>query len=135
MALADFIGLSSFNSVDLFGSGPHMIFPDGEITDDILRGFAGVDGVMCTTLGGRGWPIPITGLLTAGTMAGLNDILIDIEAAVKAGAATLTYGYGVLTYTNVKLFRPQLLAPPQEMIIEGSWYWTVRYRIDARILA
>jgi hypothetical protein len=105
--------MSTFDGVDLFGSGPHQIIVGGEIVTKKRSGYAGVSGLASMTMGGRGWPIQITGILSAATRAALNTLIGDIEDAANFwGECTLTDSEGNYYY-YVELDGIQITGPVQ----------------------
>ena len=102
--------MSTFNDVDIFGSGPHTILVGGEMIAKKRTAFAGVDGVDSIVLGGRGQPVTITGLLKAANRTALNVLISAIEDACKDGPATLVTTDNTTTYTNVELDNIQLVS-------------------------
>ena len=104
--------MSTFNDVDIFGSGRHTILVGREMIAKKRTAFAGVDGVDSIILGGRGWPVMISGQLRAANRLALEVLISAIEDACKDGSASLvtTDGDPVVTYTNVELDNIQLVS-------------------------
>ena len=104
--------MSTFDGVNIFGSGPHTILVGGEMIAKKRTAFAGVDGVDSIVLGGRGQPVTITGLLKAANRTALDVLITAIEQACKDGPATLatTDGWPAQSYTNVELDNIQLVS-------------------------
>ena len=100
--------MSTFNSVNLFGSGPHQIVVDGALVAKKRTGYAGCDGLESTTMGRRGRPIMIRGQLRAASMAALNALIEAIEDYCDDGGSyTLVDGFsesfGDVELDNIRL--------------------------------
>ena len=120
--------MSSFAGVDLFGSGPHQIVVGGLQVSKKRTGFTGTDGVESLTMGHRGRPITIVGLLKAATRSDLNDLIGAIEDD------TLNFGLGDLidadggTTTDVELDGINLTSS----YLYGSGFVMIRYVVRGR---
>ena len=96
--------MSSFDGIDLFGSGAHHIVVGGEAVAHKDTAFVGVDGIDSMVMGGRGYPVRIWGILKAGSRAAVDDLIADIEEAVRDwGPSDLIDADGNI-YTFVKLY-------------------------------
>ena len=95
--------MSTYNGEDIFGSGPHKIVVGGEVVMKKRIGYAGANGVNSTVMGGRGWPVRITGQLRSATAAGLNTLIETIEAYTKYPTACTLIDNFSYSYTYVEL--------------------------------
>jgi len=100
--------MSSYNSQNLFGSGPHKIVQGGELLSKKRTGYAGADGIDSMIMGGRGWPVIIRGRLRAASRAALEVLISAIEDAFRWGPCTLITDDGV-NILNVELDRIDLI--------------------------
>lgn len=126
--------MSSFNSDDLFGSGSHQILVQPESVAQKLSGFVGADGVLHTTLGGRGRDITISGILKAATVAALRTLITNIEDYVNdlddAGPYTLVDDFAE-SYADVQLLNMRITSP---IMRTGDSQYRVQYQLTARQL-
>lgn len=118
--------MSTFNGLDLFGSGPHSIRPGSWPREQMRRGMAGLDGEVVIDLGRRSREIHQTGRLQATTAAELAA-LIDAVIALHDGAAYTLVDNHSQTHTHVMIDT----FAPETPLRRGAGYWcdyTLTYR-------
>ena len=110
--------MSTFNGLDLFGSGPHSIRPGSWPREQVRRGMAGLDGEVVIDLGQRSREIQQTGRLQAATTAGLAT-LVDAIIAMHDGAAYTLVDNHNQSHTNAMI---EMFAP-ETPLRRGVGYW------------
>jgi len=118
--------MSTLDSQNLFGSGPHA-FQAGSWQRQIdRRGFAGLDGELILDQGLRSRTITQTGRLQAATAGQLTTILAKIDALVDGQLHTLVDNHAQ-TYERVFVEHFEPTTPARTG--RGIWCdYTLRYR-------
>ena len=119
--------MSSLDSQNIFGSGPHSIQPGSWQRAQDRRGFAGLDGELILDMGLRSRTISQTGRLQSDSAAQLQELLSQIEAVMDGQPHTLVGNHGN-TYESVILEHFLLTTPLKRgrgFIKRGqSTFWT-----------
>jgi len=118
--------VSSLDSQDVFGSGPHTIRAGGPRRVLDSRSFAGVDGELVLDMGLRGREILQQGRLQAPTFDALSTQISAIEQLLDGELHTLTDNHG-REYSHVIVERFE----PSTPVHKGRDFWcdyTITYR-------
>ena len=128
--MTSFAGTSSFDAVDLFGSGPHQVLVDGLEVARRRGAFAGCNGFVTATFGGRGRPVQIRGKLIGTDYDDLQDQIAAIEEACRSwGECDLVYLSYTYNYVELDLIQCQ---PSRYVVWEGSWVEMCEYVVTGR---
>ncbi len=118
--------MSSLDSQDLFGSGPHSIRPETWLRAMHRRGLAGVDGELILDMGLRSRRIVQVGRLQATTAAAIHSLISAIEDTLDGKTHTLSDDLGC-TYSPVIIEKFEPTTP----VKRGRGFWcdyTLLYR-------
>ncbi len=121
----------TFQGVDIFGTGAYKIILNGEVVSKKRSGFVGVDGVQSLTMGGRGWPLQIMGILKDTTRNNVDALVEDIEEAIRDWGEGTLIGHDGAAYFNIELDSIRLTSP---FMATADGKVIVRYVITGRKL-
>ena len=99
-----------FNGQAIFGAGRHALRPGSWRRESTDRGFAGLDGVMSVDLGRRERKLKQRGVLSAGSIAALVELIENVSAHIDGQCYQLLDQHGV-AYSNVRMDSLSLLSP------------------------
>ena len=95
--------MSTFNGVNIFGSGPHRIIIGGLQVAKQRSGYAGINGLVSKTIGTRGRPVVIAGQLRGASRYAVNILVGTIEAYCYAAQAYTLVDSDSNSYPNIEL--------------------------------